>query len=114
MPNFVIIRINCLPTRKLRKKPAFCGEFGDYEFYEAMMDIARKLCSDTVFIKGPEKFEFIHRMFPRPKFVELQDVPAFKNLNNCVSERCEMRHGKHCARRKVYELRHAVLQQECQ
>ena len=29
-------------------------EFGDYEFNEAMMDIARKLRSDTVFIKGNE------------------------------------------------------------
>ena len=34
-------------------------EFGDYEFNEALMDIARKLRCDTVFIKGREKFEYI-------------------------------------------------------
>ena len=89
-------------------------EFGDYELNEAMMDITRKLRSDTVYVKGREKFEYLRNLFPRPMFVELEDVPAFKNLNNCVHERCQIRHGNHCARRKVYELRHAVLQQECQ
>ena len=79
-----------------------------------MMGIAQKLRSDTVYVKGREKFEYLRNMFPRPMFVELEDVPAFKNLNNCVHERYEMRHGNHCARRKVYELKHAVLQQECQ
>ena len=85
-------------------------EFGDYEFNEAMMDIARKLRSDTVFIKGREKFEYIWRMFPRPKFVEVENVPSFKYLNNYVHERCEVRHGNHCARQKVYELRHFIKQ----
>ena len=85
-------------------------EFGDYEFYEAMMDVARKIGDNTVFIKGREKFEYIRHMFPRPKFVELQDVPAFHHLNSCIHERCEIKHGNHCARRKVYELRHFITQ----
>jgi hypothetical protein len=82
-------------------------EFGDYEFYEAMMDIAQKLRCDNVFIKGNEKYKFISSMFPSPTFIELAHIPAFKYLNNCMSERCNVRHGNNCARRKVYELRHA-------
>lgn len=80
-------------------------DFGDYEFDEAMTDIACKLRTDTVYIKGKEKFEFISSIFPRPKFIELEKVPAFKHLNNCLNERCEVKHGNHCARRKVYEIR---------
>src|SRR5271167_2123403 len=38
-------------------------ECGDYEFNEAMMDIARKLRQDTVYIKGRQKFEFMHVYF---------------------------------------------------
>ena len=81
-------------------------DWGDYEFNEVMMDIARKLREDTVYIKGKEKFEFMKRILPRPNFVELEGIPSFKELNNCVFERCEVRHGNHCARRKVYELKH--------
>ena len=81
---------------------------GDYEFNEAMMDIARKLREDTVYIKGREKFEFMQRIFPSPKFIELGGVPAFKKLNVCVHERCKVKHGNHCARRKVHELQHFI------
>jgi hypothetical protein len=87
-------------------------EFGDYQFNEAMMDIARKLRSDPVFIKGNEKWKFISSMFPSPTFIELKDVPAFKSLNSCVHERCEVKHGNHCARRKVYELMHFISQNQ--
>ena len=83
-------------------------EFGDYEFEEAMMDIASKLKYDIVYIKGNEKFKFISSMFPCPNFIELEHISAFKYLNNCMSERCEVKHGNNCARRKVYELRHAT------
>jgi hypothetical protein len=83
-------------------------EWGDYEFEEAMMDISQKLRHDTVYIKGNEKYKFISSMFPSPTFVELKHIPAFKYLNNCMSERCEIRHGNNCARRKVHELRHVA------
>ena len=86
-------------------------EFGDYEFNEAMMDIARKLRSDTVFITGNEKFKFISNLFPSPNFVEIEHMPAFKNLNDCVHEWCQVKHGNHCARRKVHELRHFIRKQ---
>jgi hypothetical protein len=81
-------------------------EWGDYEFNEAMEDIARKIKCDTVNVKGHEKCEFISRLFPSASVIELEHVPPFKNLNNCMHERCEVRHGNHCARRKVYELKH--------
>jgi hypothetical protein len=84
-------------------------EFGDYEFVEAMMDIAQKLRRDNVYIKGSEKYKFISSMFPSPNFIELVHIPAFKYLNNCMSDRCEVKHGNNCARRKVHELRHAAM-----
>lgn len=83
-------------------------EFGDYEFVEAMTDVARKLKDGTVYIKGKEKFDYISHLFPSPKFVELQGIPALKSLNSCMSERCSVRHGNRCARRKVHELLHYV------
>src|SRR5271154_2840065 len=86
-------------------------DFGDYEFNEAMMDIARKLKCDTVYIKGNEKYKFISNMFLSPKFVDLENVPAFKYLNNCDHERCSVKHGNCCARRKVYELHHFIINQ---
>lgn len=85
-------------------------EFGDYEFNEAMMDIARKLRSDTVYLKGYEKHKLISEMFPSVKCIDLADLPRFCDLNNCISERCEVKHGNHCARRKACELRHAFMQ----
>ena len=81
--------------------------WGDYEFSEAMMDIAKKLRCDTVYIKGFEKWKYICSLFPRPNFIELEGIPAFKHLNNSIHERCEVKHGNHCARRRVYELHHA-------
>ena len=83
--------------------------FGDYRFNEAMMDIALKLKSDAVYIKGNEKFQFLTNIFTSPNFIELEHIPAFKYLNNCFQKRCGVRHGNHCARRKVYELRHYML-----
>ena len=82
-------------------------EFGDYEYCEAMLDIASKLRCDPVYIKGREKYNFISSQFAKPNFIELTYIPSYKLLNNCVHERCEVKHGNHCARRKAYELRHA-------
>jgi hypothetical protein len=83
-------------------------DFGDYEFMEAMVDIGRKLRDGTVYIKGREKIAYISHLFLSPKFVELEGIPAFKSLNSCESERCSVRHGNCCARRKVHELLHYV------
>jgi hypothetical protein len=83
-------------------------EWGDYEFMEALEDIAKKLKRDTVYMKGAEKCAYISTLFPYATFIELENIPAFKHLNNCIHERCDVKHGNHCARRKVYELKHAV------
>ena len=86
--------------------------FGDYTFNEAMIDIALKLKSDNVYIKGDEKLKFINRILPSVNFIELENIPAFKNLNNCFHERCNVRHGNHCARRKAYELRYYMVNRD--
>src|SRR6266699_3608559 len=52
--------------------------FGDYEFNEAMMDIARKLRTDIVYIKGREKFQCMQKLFPSPKFIEMDNTPSFR------------------------------------
>jgi hypothetical protein len=85
-------------------------EFGDYEFGEAIMDIARKLGDDIVYLKGDAKRDFMSNILPRCTFVELQKIPSFRELNNCTYERCRVKHGNHCARRKVFELRHIFNQ----
>src|SRR5271154_2996738 len=60
------------------KRHHLSWEFGDYEFAEAMMDVARKFKDSMVCIKGKKKFDFIRHMFPSPKFIELDGIPAFK------------------------------------
>ena len=90
------------------KRHHLLWEFGDYEFVEAMMDVARWLKDSTVYMKGREKFDFIRGMFPLVKFIELDGIPAFKYLNNCMNQRCSVKHGNCCARRKVHELMHYV------
>src|ERR1700721_2277428 len=86
-------------------------EWGDYEFDEVMQDIERKLGCDTVYVKGGEKYDFINRLLQSVTLIELEHVPAFKYLNSCMHERCEVKHGNHCARRKVYELKNALEKQ---
>jgi hypothetical protein len=87
-------------------------EWGDYEFDEAMWDIQSKVKCDTVYVKGKEKRDFISGLLPGAQILELQYVPAFKHLNSCTHERCDVKHGNHCARRKVYELKHVVDSQD--
>ena len=87
-------------------------DWGDYEFCEALTDIARKLKGDTVYIKGNEKYKFMRQQLPNAKLVELENLPAFRTLNSCLHERCEVKHGNHCARRKVYELLHYVTHKQ--
>src|ERR1700727_1332120 len=87
-------------------------EWGDYEFDEAMWDIQSKVKCVTVYVKGKEKRDFISGLLPGAQILELQYVPAFKHLNSCTHEKCDVKHGNHCARRKVYELKHVVDNQD--
>ena len=82
-------------------------KFGDYSFCEAIKDIDRKVGSDIVNVKGLQKSNFIKEYLLN--VVEVEGLPPFKDLNNCMSERCEVKHGNQCARRKVHELRHAYM-----
>ena len=74
-------------------------------------DINRKLKFDIVLVKGNEKAKFISSYLNR-FVVELVNIPPFSKLQNCMTERCEVKHGKHCARRKVHELRHVTLKSD--
>jgi hypothetical protein len=94
------------------KRHNLCWEFGDYDFVEAMIDIARKLRDGTVYMKGREKFNYLSPMFVSARFIELEGIPSFKCLHSCKDERCKVKHGNCCARRKVHELLHYVTNSE--
>jgi hypothetical protein len=81
-------------------------DLGDYEFTEAMEDIRRKIKHALVYIKGQEKRDFISHYLPDCRIIDLKNIPSFKIMASCNNERCEVKHGNTCARRKVYELRH--------
>jgi hypothetical protein len=49
---------------------------------------------------------------PHCRIVDLNNIPSFKILNSCANERCEVKHGNTCARRKVYELQHYLQNSE--
>lgn len=78
---------------------------GDYQFWEAIFDIMCKIRDDTVYGKGAEKVKFLQTWLPQIEDMVWIRTP-FKNLNNCVGELCEFKHGRNCARRKVHELRY--------
>jgi len=82
--------------------------FGDYEFHEAMMDIERKVGSETVYVKGRDKFILMCRMLTKATIIELEHIPQVCHLNNCIDERCKVKHGNNCARRQAHELRHYI------
>ena len=67
--------------------------WGDYEFMEALRDIANKFRRGTVYMKGAEKCAYISSLFPTATFIDLVDI-AFKHLNNCIHERCDVKRGK--------------------
>jgi len=81
-------------------------ENGDYSFSHAIGDIMAKVRGYCVFCKGLEKQRFLENYLPY--VAQLDMVPSFKQLNSCMTEWCEYRHGKFCARRKVYELKHYI------
>jgi hypothetical protein len=79
---------------------------GDYSFNEAMDDIHKKTAHHTIFTKGLEKTRFLKDNYFDAQ--ELQSLPPFNMLNNCMSECCNYSHGAYCARRKVHELKHFI------
>lgn len=81
--------------------------FGDFSFNEALDDIFYKVGSANLCIKGSEKKQFLEKQ----GFItvhEIEGIPSFKVLNECMGEWCEIRHGKWCARRKVNELKRFI------
>ena len=81
-------------------------EDGDYKFNHAMNDIVKKIGYSISYTKGNEKQCFLENYLPY--VAQLDMVPSLKYLNSCLTEWCEYRHGKYCARRKVYELKHYI------
>ena len=81
-------------------------EDGDYSFSHAIGDIASKVKGGIMYVKGLEKQTFLENYFPYVS--QLDMVPSLKTLNSCITEWCEYRHGKYCARRKVHELKFYV------
>ena len=100
----------CTTTAFQFKRHQLEWNFGDYHFTEAMEDINRKLKFDIVLVKGNEKAKFISGYLNRV-VIELVNIPSFKQLKNCMTERCEVKHGNNCARRKVHELKHVFDKQ---
>lgn len=80
-------------------------KLGDYSFSEAIADIILKVKHDAVYGKGTEKVKFLQRWLPQIEEMTWITT-SFKNLYNCPSEVCEIRHGINCARRKVHELQY--------
>ena len=81
-------------------------KYGEYGFNEAMDDIYNKAAGCIIYVKGLEKTKFLRDNYFNAK--ELQSVPSFKNLNNCLSECCNYPHSIYCARRTVHELKHFI------
>jgi hypothetical protein len=110
--NYFVLNPCCIPecpntqtTNFQYNRHKLSWRFGDHNFLETMMVIASKVKSDVVFAKGREKVKFLKRWLPQIEEMTWIATP-FKNLYNCVSEICEVKHGYNCARRKVHELRY--------
>ena len=81
-------------------------EDGEHNFYRVMRAISQKVQDDYVFVKGIDKVRLLERHLQH--VVDLEMLPSFKYLNCCMLECCSKRHGKFCARRKVYELKNYI------
>ena len=81
------------------------SDFGDYDLDEALYDISLKVKNDIVYVKGTEKAGIWKSHLSN--VIELKNIPSLKKLNNCIKERCQVRHGNCCARRKVFEIKFA-------
>jgi hypothetical protein len=82
--------------------------FGNVTFVEAIHDIRQKVKFDTIYCKGTEKTKFLKAWLPQT--IEIDWIPAFNELNNCIHETCDYEHGNNCARRKVHEMQYADKQ----
>lgn len=96
---------NTAATNYQYKKHNLRWTFGDYHFWEAIGDIMSKIKNDAVFAKGPEKVKFLQTWLPQIEDMTWINTP-FKNLYNCITDVCDVKHGLTCARRKVNELRY--------
>lgn len=77
--------------------------FGDYTFKEVIEDIGKKVGIQNVYVKGAEKSRFLKKhLF---NLHELELLSSLNTMNKCIGDCCEVKHGRHCARRKVCELR---------
>src|SRR5277367_4155917 len=81
-------------------------EEGGVNFYRVMRAVSQKVQDEYVFVKGSEKVRLLERYLRH--VVDLEMLPSFKYLNCSMSECCSRRHGKFCARRKVYELKNYI------
>jgi hypothetical protein len=92
-----------VPTAQFQfKRHGLSWECGDYTFIEAINDIKNKVGSDTVYVKGLEKSEYL-KLLLSPNVKCVPEHPPFRDLENCLEKQCGV-HGKHCARRKVFEI----------
>src|SRR5438552_1742482 len=80
--------------------------YGEFSFREVIDDIWLKVGTDTLYVKGLEKQRFLDKYFF--KVLDLNFLPSLRHMNSCTSDRCELKHGTHCARRKVCELKHYI------
>jgi len=101
-PSSMPIRPPSATTHYQYLKHRLRWNFGDYYFNEAMNDIIYKVGNHKILVKGHEKVLYLRSVLDN--IVEIDWLPSFKYLNNCLPERCKVRHGNHCARRKVHEL----------
>jgi len=77
-------------------------DFGEHSFHDVINGINKKVGNDMLFIKGEQKMKFLEQWLPN--ITDATWLPSFKNMNQCLHEVCDMKHGKMCARRKVFEM----------
>ena len=90
--------------RYQRRKHQISWNYGVDIFKQAMRDIIAKIgFKEPVYCKGEEKLKFLRMHLPQIQPV-LPEVSGFSRLNKAPAEVCFLKHGNHCARKKVHEL----------
>ena len=79
---------------------------GDFPFRPVINDIWLKVGSANLYVKGLEKQIFLDKWLFR--VIDLDFLPSLRHMNIRTDERCEIKHGMHCARRKVWGLKHYI------
>jgi hypothetical protein len=79
--------------------------YGNVSFHYAIGDIQQKVKFGAIYCKGSEKANFLQEWLPQ--IIDIDWIPAFNKLNNCIHEKCLYDHSNNCARRKVYEIQYA-------